>query len=100
MSCLAKVARDRPQSINEILRVLASLEKPEHTRKVKQDSYALIPTTTASPELEQKTKADLRASLSNDEIARAISWPKINQLPILCFLSPFKAMGRFYQRYG
>ncbi|MEH2309162.1 serine/threonine-protein kinase [Nostoc sp.] len=93
MSCLAKVARDRPQSITEILRVLASLEKPEHTRKVKQDSYALIPTTTTSPELEQKTKADLRASLSNDEIARTISWPQNKPIADIVFPQSIQSNG-------
>jgi eukaryotic-like serine/threonine-protein kinase len=76
MSCLAKVARDRPQRITEILKVLASLEKPEH---------ALVPTTTVSNDLEQKTKADLRVSWSNDEIARAISWPQNKPIADIVF---------------
>ncbi|MEH2452078.1 serine/threonine-protein kinase [Nostoc sp.] len=84
MSCLAKVARDRPQSITEILKVLASLEKPEHTREIKQDQ-ALVPATTVSTELEQNTKADLQVSWSNDEIARAISWPQNKPIADIVF---------------
>ncbi|MEH2397436.1 serine/threonine-protein kinase [Nostoc sp.] len=84
MSCLAKVARDRPQSITEILRVLASLEKLEHTREIKQDQ-ALVPATTVSTELEQNTKADLQISWSNDEIARAISWPQNKPIADIVF---------------
>ncbi|MEH2336927.1 serine/threonine-protein kinase [Nostoc sp.] len=84
MICLAKVARDRPQSITEILKVLASLEKPEHTREIKQDQ-ALVPATTVSTELEQNTKADLQVSWSNDEIARAISWPQNKPIADIVF---------------
>ncbi|MEH2364575.1 serine/threonine-protein kinase [Nostoc sp.] len=98
MSCLAKVPRDRPQNIAEILRVLASLEKPEHIRIPKQNNYALIPATTVSPKLvspklvEQKTKADLRAS-SNDEIARAISWPPNKPIADIVFPQPIHTNG-------
>ncbi|AVH72729.1 serine/threonine-protein kinase [Nostoc sp. 'Lobaria pulmonaria (5183) cyanobiont'] len=93
MSCLAKVARDRPQSITEILRVLAFLEKPEHTRKIQQAAHALVPTTTATTEFEQKTKADLRVSWSNDEIARAISWPQNKPIADIVFPQPIHING-------
>jgi eukaryotic-like serine/threonine-protein kinase len=93
MSCLAKAASDRPQTISEILKILASLEQPEHTRKIRQDSHALVPTTTLSAELEQKTKADLRLSLSNDEIARAISWPQNKPIADIVFTQPVHING-------
>ncbi|MEH1842696.1 MAG: serine/threonine-protein kinase [Nostoc sp.] len=93
MSCLAKVPRDRPQSITEILKVLASLEKPEHSRKIKQDSQALVPATKVSNELEQKTKGDLRVSWSNDEIARGISWPNNKPVADIVFPQPIHTNG-------
>ncbi|MBC6433582.1 serine/threonine protein kinase [Nostoc sp. HG1] len=93
MSCLAKVPRDRPQNITEILKVLASLEKPEHTRKIKQDSHALVPATRVSNELEQKTKGDLRVSSANDEIARAISWPQNKPVADIVFPQPINSNG-------
>ena len=92
ISCLAKVARDRPQSITEILKVLASLEKPEHIREIKQD-HQLVPATTVSTELEQKTKADLQVSWSNDEIARAISWPQNKPIADIVFPQPIHTNG-------
>ncbi|MEH1893287.1 MAG: serine/threonine-protein kinase [Nostoc sp.] len=92
MSCLAKVARDRPQSITEILKVLASLEKPEYTREIKQD-HPLVPATTVSTELEQKTKADLQVSWSNDEIARAIPWPQNKPIADIVFPQPIHTNG-------
>ena len=79
MSCLAKIPRDRPQNIAEILRVLASLEKPEHTR---------IPKL-----VEQKTKADLQASGSNDEIAQTISWPENKPIADIVFPQPIHPNG-------
>ncbi|MFN6540585.1 MAG: serine/threonine protein kinase [Nostoc sp. EkiNYC01] len=86
MSCLAKVARDRPESVSEILKVLATVEQPDHTRKIKQKSYALVPATlTVSAEVEQKTKADLRISSSNDEIANTISWPQNKPIADIVF---------------
>ncbi|MEH2458748.1 serine/threonine-protein kinase [Nostoc sp.] len=95
MSCLAKVPRERPQNIAEILRVLASQEKPEHTRKIKQDSHALVPAITVSPKLvEQKAKADLRASWSNDEIARTISWPQNKPIADIVFPQPIHTNGQ------
>ncbi|MCC5615320.1 serine/threonine protein kinase [Nostoc sp. CHAB 5836] len=93
MSCLAKLARDRPQSITEILRVLASLEKPEHTRKIKQDSHTLVLATTVSNKLEQKTKANLQVCGSNNEIARAISWPQNKPIADIVFPQPIHSNG-------
>ncbi|WP_375497641.1 serine/threonine-protein kinase [uncultured Nostoc sp.] len=93
MSCLAKVPRDRPQNITEILKVLASLEKPEHTRNIKQDIQALVPATKVSNELEQKTKGDSRVSSSNDEIARAISWPQNKPVADIVFPQPINNNG-------
>ncbi|MEH2449533.1 MAG: serine/threonine-protein kinase [Nostoc sp.] len=92
MSCLAKVARDRPQSITEILKVLASLEKPEYTREIKQHQ-ALVPAITVSTELEQNTKADLQVSSSNDEIARTISWPQNKPIADIVFPQPIHTNG-------
>ncbi|MBG1267316.1 serine/threonine-protein kinase [Nostoc sp. WHI] len=94
MSCLAKVARDRPQRISEILRVLTSLEQPEHTHSIKQDSHshALVP-ATLSNDLEQKTKADLRASWSNDEIARAVCWPQNKPIADIVFPQSIQIKG-------
>ncbi|MEH2464840.1 serine/threonine-protein kinase [Nostoc sp.] len=93
ISCLAKVARDRPQSITEILKVLASLEKSEHTREIKQDHHPLVPANTVSTELEQKTKADLQVSWSNDEIAHAISWPQNKPIADIVFPQPIHTNG-------
>jgi serine/threonine-protein kinase len=88
MSCLAKVPSDRPQSISEILKVLASLEQHDYTPKIKQGIHALAVTTTVEPDLAKKAKADLRVSLSNDEIGRAISWPQNKPLADIVFSQP------------
>lgn len=93
MSCLAKVARDRPQSISEILRILVSLEQPEHTRNLKQNSHALVPATTVSTELKQKTKADVRVSWSNDEIAGAVCWPQNKPIADIVFPQSIRTNG-------
>ncbi len=93
MSCLAKVPSDRPQRISEILKVLASLEQHYQIHQVRQDSHALVHTTTVSTELEQKTKSDLRLSLSNDEITRAISWPQNKPIADIVFTQPLHTNG-------
>jgi eukaryotic-like serine/threonine-protein kinase len=94
MSCLAKIARDRPQSITEILQVLASVEQPDHKSKIRQNSHALVPATiTISTDLEDKTKLDLRISSSNDEITRATSWPANKPIADIVFPQTVQANG-------
>jgi eukaryotic-like serine/threonine-protein kinase len=93
MSCLAKAPSDRPQSIGEILRVLQSLEQNYRTRTVRHDTNIPTNALTVKTEVEQKTQVDLRASLSNDEIARATSWPQNKPIADIVFPQPIYANG-------
>ncbi|MBW4616897.1 MAG: serine/threonine protein kinase [Desmonostoc vinosum HA7617-LM4] len=93
MSCLAKAAGDRPQNIGEILKVLVSVEQHDQKHKFRQDSLELAHATTLNLELEQKTKAALHISLSNNEIARASSWPQNKPIADIVFPQPILTNG-------
>jgi serine/threonine-protein kinase len=110
MSCLAKTPSERPQSITEILGVLAAVEQRENKRKPPQnppstpthppqggnpqenkrkppqtplpeESKALILTS----EPEQKTKTNIRVSPTNEEIARTATWPQNKPIADIVF---------------
>lgn len=83
MSCLAKSPSDRPQSVGEILKVLISLEQRYMTQN----------TQIPDAELGQKTKVNLLAPVSNDEIARAFSWPQNKPIANIVFPQPIRTHG-------
>jgi eukaryotic-like serine/threonine-protein kinase len=93
-SCLAKSPSDRPQSISEILSVLASLEQNTQTHKVPSvTSKPPEPAATVQAEFEQKTKEEMQASLSNDEIARKVSWPQNKPIADIVFPKTIDVTG-------
>ncbi|GAB1541289.1 serine/threonine-protein kinase [Scytonema sp. NUACC21] len=79
MRCLAKSASSRPQSVDEILKVLVSLEQNYGTRKIppQDEVVALTPASasTLRTDSEQKTKPVLLPSMLTDEIAQQAAWP-------------------------
>ncbi len=85
MSCLAKDPSNRPQSVEEVLRVLKSIEDSlEHGRKLSQQwqDKLKLPSTTKS--LQERT-------LSADEICLATSWPKNKPQAAIVFPHILKA---------
>ncbi|MBD2625580.1 serine/threonine-protein kinase [Trichormus variabilis] len=90
MSCLAKKASDRPQSINDILAVLVAAEQEEKIRKKNSQNIPLVNQSftthtniekqtkseqLVTPAIDKKIKTELRLSPISDEIARLASWP-------------------------
>ncbi|MBH8554533.1 serine/threonine protein kinase [Nostocaceae cyanobacterium CENA357] len=92
MSCLAKSTRDRPQSINEILQVLESLEQRYRIHAVPQNNISTR-TLTIKAEIKPKVSHDLQVSLSQDEIARATSWPENKPIADIVFPQSIHANG-------
>jgi eukaryotic-like serine/threonine-protein kinase len=92
MSCLAKSTRDRPESINEILQVLESLEQRYRTHTIPQSNISTR-TLTIKAEIEPKVSLDLQVSLSQDEIARATCWPKNKPIADIVFPQSIDANG-------
>ncbi len=89
MSCLEKTPSTRPQSITEILKVLASLEQQYSTRHIQQHR---MPADTSTAKIEEKQKTQVN-SVSNDEIAQACSWPQNKPIADIVFSSPIRTHG-------
>ena len=89
MSCLAKSPSDRPQSVGEILKVLTSFEQ----RYTTQNTQIPLNIKNTEAELGQKTKVNLLAPVSNDEIAQAFSWPQDKPIANIVFPQPIRAHG-------
>ncbi|MBW4563424.1 MAG: serine/threonine protein kinase [Mojavia pulchra JT2-VF2] len=85
MSCLAKAASDRPQSINDILNTLVSIEHHYHKRNIQPESNALINVTTGKAEFEQQIKTDLRTSISQHGNTHIYSWPENKPIADIVF---------------
>ncbi|MEA5514480.1 serine/threonine-protein kinase [Nodularia sp. UHCC 0506] len=87
MSCLAKAASDRPNSINEILQVIESLEQDERQPSNLPDDFDATTALAIKNKIELKTEANLPESLSNDEFAfvREVSWPKNKPIADIVF---------------
>ncbi|MDP5015702.1 MAG: serine/threonine protein kinase, partial [Dolichospermum sp.] len=102
MSCLAKKASERPQSIREIVNILAALEQRQDIRNINQDTltisntvaytdseetiktnFPVVPATEAtrkpgvwtSPIPYNNTQSELRTYSVNDDVAQLVSWP-------------------------
>ncbi|WP_414583367.1 serine/threonine-protein kinase [Scytonema sp. PCC 10023] len=83
MSCLAKAPSSRPQSIDEILKVLASLEQRYGTSKT-------LPVKT---DVEHKTTKTTLTSAVIDEIAKQASWPANKPIADIVFPSRLSSNG-------
>lgn len=94
MSCLAKTASSRPQSISEILEVLATVEQQD-AGKIRQEAPTPVLTKAVIvlPEPEQKTKTHLRVAPSNDDITRFNSWPQNKPIADIVFPQPVPIDG-------
>jgi serine/threonine-protein kinase len=94
MSCLAKAASSRPQSIDEILNVLASLEQRYGTSKtlprINEPSTTL---PSAKADVEHKTTPGRLASGLIDEIAKQASWPANKPIADIVFPSRLYSNG-------
>jgi eukaryotic-like serine/threonine-protein kinase len=80
LSCLAKSPSSRPQNIDEILKVLVSLEQSYGTRKISPQTESDIFSNTVSNTSTVKTGSEQRTpvllpSMLTDEIAQQASWP-------------------------
>ena len=94
MSCLAKAPSSRPQSIEEILKVLASLEQRYGTSKtlppINQPSTTL---PSAKTDVEHKTTKPTLTSAFIDEIAKQASWPANKPIADIVFPSRLSSNG-------
>ncbi len=115
MSCLCKKTSERPQSINEIINILTSIEqqndphdiikdspvisnklvhkKPEETFKT---NFPPIPAPIAqikndlwiSPITNENTEVDLKRYSINDDAVQLISWPSNKPIANIVFIQP------------
>ncbi|BAY43734.1 serine/threonine protein kinase [Scytonema sp. HK-05] len=91
MSCLAKAPSSRPQSIDEILKVLASLEQRYGKSKTLPPiNEASTTRTPAKTDVEHKTTP---ASALIDEIAKQASWPANKPIADIVFPSRLSSNG-------
>jgi serine/threonine protein kinase len=89
MICLAKTASDRPQTISDILQVLESLELHYRQRENIHENNAIA----IKSETSANANADVQICLSNDEIARSISWPQNKPIADIVFPKPIHCNG-------
>lgn len=88
ISCLAKSPSARPQSIDDILKVLVSLEQLYSTRKVPlQDNAPIVSTNppTVKTGSQQKTKPAQLSSIVTDTIAKHACWPESKPIADIVF---------------
>lgn len=93
MSCLAKAASSRPQSISDILEVLASAEQQENTPKIPQDTPPQSKAVIVHAEPEQKIKTNSQVAPSKDDITRFTSWPQNKPIADIVFPQPIHVNG-------
>jgi serine/threonine protein kinase len=95
MRCLAKTAKERPQSIHEILQVLGSLEEKRQQNSVKLDNHSNYePTTTLTLEAapQEQTKVN-SPPVSQDEITDYTSWPPNKPIADIVFPQAINVNG-------
>ncbi|MBD2384223.1 serine/threonine protein kinase [Cylindrospermum sp. FACHB-282] len=93
MSCLAKAASSRPQSISDILEVLAAAEQQDNTPKIAQDTPPQSKAVIVHTEPEPKTKTHLRVTPSNNDIFQFLSWPQNKPIADIVFPQPIHIKG-------
>jgi eukaryotic-like serine/threonine-protein kinase len=101
MACLAKSSISRPQSVDEILKVLTSLEQQYGKRKIlPQDNYAPSTSSTTSSanstgkqEHEQRVKPVTLVPMLTDEIARKAVWPSNKPIADIVFPKPIRSIS-------
>ncbi|PPJ62830.1 serine/threonine-protein kinase [Cuspidothrix issatschenkoi] len=115
MSCLAKKASERPQSINDIINLLAALEQTEDKRipvldattiinnPIYQDSdetiktnFPLVPIPETkiktdlwtTPLLYNNTQVELQTYSANNDVAQLVTWPHNKPIADIVFIQP------------
>ncbi|NJM69697.1 MAG: serine/threonine protein kinase [Scytonema sp. RU_4_4] len=95
MSCLAKVPSSRPQSINEILQVLAPLEQCYDTSETwSHIDKPLTISPLAKTDLEYKSQTLTLSSGLIDEIAQQVAWPSNKPIADIVFPNPLCFNGK------
>jgi len=89
MSCLAKSASDRPQTITEILGVLASVEQEEKTRKIPPD----VAPKVHSVQPEKKSTVNLPLPQLTEDTPNPVSWPPDKPIADIVFPQPIHVDG-------
>ncbi|NJM21848.1 MAG: serine/threonine protein kinase [Richelia sp. SL_2_1] len=103
IKCLAKQASERPQSIGEILKSLASIEEryqnsqfrtntDNHHSYDKTDVAALAPTVKAN--FNQESQPNTNTSVCNDEILRQAVWPQDKPIADIVFPQNIEVNGK------
>ncbi|QLE54189.1 serine/threonine-protein kinase [Nostoc sp. TCL26-01] len=96
MRCLAKAARDRPQSINEILQVLESVEQGHSKNLIRTENHhnhQVTSTIAINTIPEQKIKVEPQLSLPKNEITYNTSWPQNKPIADIVFPQPINLKG-------
>ncbi len=87
MSCLAKAASDRPQSVSEILQVLVSLEQSVGTLPALNQSLSAA---SDEPAIAVAGNNSVGRAFSTDTICRLVSWPKNKPIADIVFAHPMQ----------
>jgi eukaryotic-like serine/threonine-protein kinase len=85
MSCLAKSANDRPQTINEVLKALEPLEQRYNAHR---HIAHRIETVLANRPSNGKTQS--QNALTAEEVSRFVSWPKDKPVAQIVFPQVFR----------
>ncbi|MBE9201374.1 MULTISPECIES: serine/threonine-protein kinase [unclassified Nodularia (in: cyanobacteria)] len=95
MSCLAKAASDRPQSIGEILEVLESLEQDDLQQTSSPDDHAATQALAIRDELEPKKIANLPVSLPKEKLDQVhnATWPTNKPIADIVFPKSIQSNG-------
>lgn len=87
MSCLAKLPKDRPQSVSEIIQILISLEQRTATPALGTEHFN---STISNNAIALTGVNSLKPSISTDAICRLTSWPKNKPIANIVFPDPIQ----------
>ncbi|TVP61010.1 MAG: serine/threonine protein kinase [Nodularia sp. (in: Bacteria)] len=95
MSCLAKAASDRPQSIGDILQAIESIEQDYRQQTTSPTDHTTTHALTIRDELQPKKTANLQVSSSKDEFdpIRSASWPANKPIADIVFPKSIQSHG-------
>ena len=115
MSCLCKKPSERPQSINEIINILTTVEQQNDSQNIIQDTpvinnnlvykdsqetiktnFSLLPVPVekiktnlqASPIPNQNTQVEPQRYSVNDDVTQLFSWPQNKPIANIVFIQP------------
>lgn len=87
MSCLAKLPKDRPQSVSEIVQILISLEQRTATLALGTGHFN---STTSNNAIAKSSVNSQKSTISTNKICRLISWPKNKPIANIVFPDPIQ----------